>query len=195
MLKIDQNLIFIIINILILYWILKKFLFRPVTQVMEQRRQLIEGGISEAQKKQAQAEALKQQYEGKLSQADAEAHQILEDSRKEAKAERSRILQQADEEARAAMEKNRRMLEAQKTEMLSSVQQDVAKLALETAGKLLGKEKQSAADLKLYDQFLKTSEQDAAKQSGTESPESGEQQKQEGSETTTEAGEHHESRR
>lgn len=154
MLKIDQNVLFTIINILILYWILKKFLFRPVTQVMEKRKQLIEQDFSAAREKEAQADALKQQYEGKLNHADEEARMMMEQTRQAAKAERSRILQEADCEAKAALEKNRRMLEKERKEMLSSVQDDVAKLAIEAAGRILGQKDPADTDSRMYSLFL-----------------------------------------
>ena len=47
MLRIDFNLVLTIINLIVLYLGLRKFLIGPVTNVMEQRKQMIEGQIAD----------------------------------------------------------------------------------------------------------------------------------------------------
>lgn len=158
MLKIDSNLIFIIINIIVLYLILKKFLFGPITAVMEKRKQLIEGGLADARKTQADAAALKSQYEKALNSAEETSRQILEESRKKAKEESSRILAEADRQAKAALEKNQKELLNQKQQMLGEMKDQVAELAMQAADKVLGRETKEADDLELYDRFLKEEE-------------------------------------
>ena len=162
MLKIDQNLIFTIINILVLYWILRKFLFKPVMNVMEQRRKLIEGGLADAREKTAAADSMKAEYEAKLSKAEADSREILEASRKQAREERSQMIQQAEADAKEVLEKNRVALEAQKEAMLASVHGEVARLAVEAAGKILGEKQDPAADAAMYDAFLHANGADAS---------------------------------
>ena len=53
LLRIDWNVLFTIINLLILYFGLRKFLIKPVTNVMEQRRQMIEGQMADAKKQES----------------------------------------------------------------------------------------------------------------------------------------------
>ena len=67
LLRIDWNVLFTIINLLILYFGLRKFLIKPVTNVMEQRRQMIEGQMADAKKTTEQANELKSQYEDALN--------------------------------------------------------------------------------------------------------------------------------
>ena len=66
LLRIDWNVVFTIINLIVLYLGLRKFLIGPVTNVMEQRKQMIEGQIADANKLKAEAGDLKKQYEGML---------------------------------------------------------------------------------------------------------------------------------
>ena len=73
MLRIDFNLVLTIINLIVLYLGLRKFLIGPVTNVMEQRKQMIEGQIADANKLKAEAGDLKKQYEGMLAQAHTES--------------------------------------------------------------------------------------------------------------------------
>lgn len=48
LLRIDWNVIFTIVNLIVLYLGLRKFLIGPVTKVMDQRKQLIEGQMADA---------------------------------------------------------------------------------------------------------------------------------------------------
>ena len=55
LLRIDWNVVFTIINLIVLYLGLRKFLIGPVTNVMEQRKQMIEGQIADANNLKAEA--------------------------------------------------------------------------------------------------------------------------------------------
>ena len=72
MLRIDFNLVLTIINLIVLYLILRKFLFRPVMDIMEKREKMIADGISHANEEQDKAHALKKQYEDALNGAKEE---------------------------------------------------------------------------------------------------------------------------
>lgn len=67
-----------IINFLVLVWILKRFLYKPVLDVIARRRAGIESILAEAKEKEAAAEALKEQYEGRLADWDKERQEARE---------------------------------------------------------------------------------------------------------------------
>ena len=69
LLRIDWNVVFTIINLIVLYLILRKFLFRPVMDIMEKREKMIADGISHANEEQDKVHALKKQYEDALNGA------------------------------------------------------------------------------------------------------------------------------
>ena len=60
MIKIDINLVFTIINLLVLYLLMKKFLFGPIINVMDQRKAMIDQQFAEAKERQDNAKALQQ---------------------------------------------------------------------------------------------------------------------------------------
>ena len=99
LLRIDWNVIFTIVNLIVLYLGLRKFLIGPVTKVMDQRKQLIEGQIADARHVNEQANELKAQYEDALKQAHEESAQIVEKARKSAQAEYESRMDAADTEA------------------------------------------------------------------------------------------------
>ena len=98
MIEINMNLVYTIINVIILYLLLRHFLIKPVTDIMEKRKQLIADGLQSAQDAQDGALKMKQEYEAALNGAKQESVQIVENARKSAKAEYDRILEEAGED-------------------------------------------------------------------------------------------------
>ncbi len=79
-----------IVNFLVLVWILKRFLYQPVLDVIAQRRAGIEKNLAEAQDKLAQAQALENQYQNRLNEWGQEKQAARETLRREIEAERAR---------------------------------------------------------------------------------------------------------
>ena len=86
-LKLDWGIIWPIVNIVVFYLLLRKFLFGPVSEVMEKRKKMISSDLDDAAQTKAVAEEIKQEYEKNLAQAKDEAGQIVSDARARAKNE------------------------------------------------------------------------------------------------------------
>lgn len=99
MLRFDWNLVFLIINILVLYVLMRKFLFKPVLGVIEKRRQLIEGQLEQARKAQEEADALRAQYQNSLASAQEQSRQMIQEARLRSQEESEKIRMQAQQEA------------------------------------------------------------------------------------------------
>lgn len=78
MLRIDSNLIWIIVNLLIFYFLIRKFLFKPVLNIIEKRKQMVTEQFEKADTVNAEALELKTQYEASLQGAKEEAVQMPE---------------------------------------------------------------------------------------------------------------------
>jgi F-type H+-transporting ATPase subunit b len=89
-----------IINFLVLIWILKRFLYKPVLGVIARRRSEIEKTLADAEALQTNAEKMKQQYEGRLAEWEQERQQARDAMARELDAERARKM----EEIQAALE-------------------------------------------------------------------------------------------
>ena len=92
MIKVDLSLLWTIINLVVFYLLLKKFLFKPVMGIMEKREQMIADGLKNASDRQEEAESLKKEYESALSGAKEESVKIVENARVEAKRQSDEIL-------------------------------------------------------------------------------------------------------
>ena len=146
LLRIDWNVLFTIINLLILYFGLRKFLIKPVTNVMEQRRQMIEGQMADAKKTTEQANELKSQY-------DESAH-IVEKARKTAQAEYESRVNAADQEAEKIIANAHKTIDLEREKTVQDLQTQIAGLAMMAAGKVLGKADAAEQNKLMYEQFL-----------------------------------------
>jgi len=126
-----------IINFLILVWILKRFLYRPVLAVIARRQEAIKKSVADAEMLQQEAGKMQQQYENRLSDWDKERQQARESLNRELDAERTRqldelhaVLQKEREKAEVS-EARRKGVEARK------MQQTALDLAARFASRLL----------------------------------------------------------
>ena len=140
-----STIIFTIINLLILYVVLKKVLFGRVNQVLKERQELIHENLSGAEEKNAQADARKAEYEAKLAQARAEADGIVSQAQARGAQEYQAIISQAQAQAQ-----NR----ADREEMLRSARREVAQLAVMAAAKVAQRELDAQSDREAAEQFL-----------------------------------------
>lgn len=154
MLKLDWNVLYTIINLVVLYLLMKKFLFGPISNIMEQRRALIENELADARTHKAEANELKQKYEGSLKSAREEAGQIVERAKAEAKIQQERMIEAANEKAGEIMQKAQETIEVQREQAMQEMQSQVASLAMAAAAKIMSEKSSSDKDLDLYDQFI-----------------------------------------
>ena len=86
MLRLDINLVFTVINLLVLYFFMRKFLFGRVNKILEERKALIEKQFADAKTAQDAADGMKTEYEGKLAAAQGEGEEIIARAKAEASA-------------------------------------------------------------------------------------------------------------
>lgn len=154
LLRIDWNVIFTIINLIVLYLALRHFLIGPVTKVMEQRKAMIDGQFADAKKTQDQAADLKKEYEKKLEKAHEESAEILDKARKSAQAEYDSKVNAADEEAGRIIKDAHKAVELERDKTVQELQSEIAVLAVAAAGKVLGEASTKENNQLLYNEFL-----------------------------------------
>lgn len=138
----------------ILCTILSKLLYKPVTQFLEKRRERIENNINEANKKLADADSLKAEYEIKLKEIEKEKATILEEARARGKQNEALIIEEAKKEAESI--KNRAMLDIQREQ--EKIKEDVKLQIIEVsslvASKFIKENINEAEQNKLVDQVI-----------------------------------------
>ncbi len=154
MLRLDINLVFNIINLIVLYLLLKHFLLKPVMDVINKRQAMIEQNISNARASEGQAEAIKKQYEEKLAASSEEGRRLVEDARAQAGVQYDRILKDAQEDAGRLIEDARKKAEADQDRALREAKTQIAGLVLAATARVVNQEVSAKTNQALYDSFL-----------------------------------------
>lgn len=149
-----STIVFTIINLLVLYLFLKKFLFGRVNAVLEQREKLIQEQVEAAEAGKTQAQALQDQYEQKLSGAREEAEKIVSDAKVRAQKVYDNQMAQAQAEAKRVQAEAEARIATQRQEMLRGVRQEVAQLAVLAASQVARKDLDRETDRAMVEEFL-----------------------------------------
>ena len=120
-----------IVNFLVLVWILKRFLYKPVLEVIARRRAGIEKTRADAAALHADAEKLQEQYEGRLTDWKKERQQARETLARELEAERARKI----EELQIELTQEREKASFAETSRQADALRKVEEIALEQAAK------------------------------------------------------------
>ena len=144
-----MGLVWTIINLIVLFLLLRHFLINPVSNIMEQRRKLIADGLQNAQDTQDEANRLKAEYEEALSGAKKESAEIVDKARIDARAEYDRIVGEAGAKAGNVIENAKENVRIEREQTMKELQSQIAGLAIASAEKIVGDKEQN-----IYDQFL-----------------------------------------
>ena len=153
MLRIDINILFTIINLLILVVAMRIFLFKPVHKILAERQKVIDQTISDAETLKADATALEAQRRDSMSHVEMERSQILQDAKEQTIAEREKILSDAQAKADKIILDSTEKAELKKKAILDEAQSKISELVLDTTSKLMMSAKK-VSDKSLYDSFL-----------------------------------------
>jgi F-type H+-transporting ATPase subunit b len=129
--------IFVAINLIILYFFMKKFLFKPVTNFMENRKNNIEQGLKDAEAAKSEAAEIRKNYEEQIKNIKTESDKMLTEAKARAAREYDDIVAAAKKEALAIVQKGHEDVERERAEMLRQIRQQIAVLALSAASKVV----------------------------------------------------------
>ena len=140
MLDFSVTFIITIINITILFFILRKILFKPVTKFMADRAQKVQDSIDLAEKNKAESAKLLAENEEKFKNADAEVKEILKTAQKNAQALTDQLLAEAKEEAANITAIARKQIEAEHQAVMAKFKLEAAALVIAASAKLASRD-------------------------------------------------------
>lgn len=146
--------VMVALNLIILYAVLRKLLFKRVTEFMENRTKSIKDSLDNAEKVKAEAGELKLQYENQLKSVRDKGESIIEEARIKAEKESDRIIAAAKQESENIMAKAMKEIEQERTQMLKDIRGQVAGLALAAASKVIEANMDTEANKALVDRFI-----------------------------------------
>lgn len=155
MLKFDMvNFVCVVINLLVLYVLMKKFVFGRVTKIIDARQAMIEEKNAAAAKTQEEAESLKKEYEKSLENANETSVQIVREAKDKARAEYNKILARAAVDAEAMKAGAQKAIATEREKQMDELHVQIMDLAVEAAGKIMADKTSQETDKAIYDAFL-----------------------------------------
>lgn len=143
-----------IINFLILVWLLKKLLFRPIIGAMERREQGISSHFQLAETKMNEAQALKQQYEKHLHQLQKDKDEVLATVREQVEIEKAASLQQLGEEIQQKKNRFDAEMQKQQQELGQLISHTIAEKSLSLGRHLLSRLADQTLEQRMIEHFL-----------------------------------------
>jgi F-type H+-transporting ATPase subunit b len=140
MLDFSVTFIITIINITILFFILKKVLFKPVTKFMADRAKRVQDTIDQAQKEKEEAANLLAEYEAKLKNAETEAREILRTARENAERQAQLTVAEGKQKAKDTVDSALKQIEMERQAALARFKLEAAALVMAVSAKLAAKD-------------------------------------------------------
>lgn len=145
-----------IINLLILFFIFKKFLFDKVNAVLISRQDEVQKAFDDAENASAKAKQLEEEYNDKIMMAKDESAQIVKSATNKAQQRSDEIISQAKSEAGSIIDKAHTDIEREKKHAINQMKDDISDIAFKVASKVVEKEisDDDAANDKLIEDFI-----------------------------------------
>ncbi len=144
-----------ICNLMIQLVIFKKFLLKPIKQVIADRKAKADSEIADAQKLRTEAEAMKTEYEQNLQNARTEANQIVAAAQKTATTRSEEIVGEARAQAAALKQKAEADIAQERKKAVNEVKDEIGGIAMEIASKVVEREISEKDHKDLIDEFIK----------------------------------------
>lgn len=143
-----------LLNTLILFLVLKHFLFKPVNKILDERKEKVEKTYKEADDKLTEASRLETEYTEKLANAKAESAEIVKNATKRAQLRSDEIIAEAKTEASGLIVKANADIEKEKKRAVNQIKDEISDIALMVAEKVVEKEISPKDHERLIENFI-----------------------------------------
>ena len=154
MLRLDMNLVWTVINLLILFLLMKRFLFKPVNDIFNKRQKQVDAMISDASDRQKSADDMKKKYEDSASQLEKDKEKQLEEARSRATAEYDRIVAEADKKAREALTDAENKAQEERNQIIRDAKEEITEMVIDASSKMTASKAGPETDHALYEKFI-----------------------------------------
>ena len=147
--------IFQILNLLLLMVLFKKYLFKPVTEILEKRQAEIEGHYQEAQQAETDAKAMKADYESKMAGARQEADRVIKTATESANAMSASIVENARTQADQLKRRAQTEIDLERRRAFDEVKGELSGIALDIASQVIEREVNEKDHEAFINEFIK----------------------------------------
>lgn len=146
--------IFTLCNLVILFFVMKKLLFKPVKKMIDSRQQEVDEMYANANQDKAAAAQMKADYEQKLAHASEQSAQMLKDATRRAQKREEEILSEAQEKAAQTLKRADEQIEMEKKRALNDIKDEVSGMAVDIASAILTRDIKPEEHSELIDSFI-----------------------------------------
>ena len=143
-----------ICNLLIQMLLIKRFLFKPIRNILQKRKELADAQIREATEAKEEALAMKEEYEKNIQDARNQASDIISNAQKAATQQSEEILRDANAQAVHMKEKAENDIAQERRKAVNELKDEIGSMAMEIAGKVIEREISEEDHAKLIDEFI-----------------------------------------
>jgi F-type H+-transporting ATPase subunit b len=142
-----------------LFFVLKRFAWPAILRATEERERKIAHQLSEAERLNAEAQAVLEEQRKLLAGARHDAHQLLQDAKAAAEKEREQILTRTRQEQEQLLERAQKELQAERDRAIADLRREAVDLSLAAAARLIGARLSADVDRRLVESYLETIEE------------------------------------
>lgn len=159
MIDINTTFIWQLVNFFVLLYLLRRFLYGPVTEMLDKRSNKIESDLEEARKQKEKAAELRKKREQELKEARQKAQKIIDEAEDRGEERAEEIVEEARDEADRIKERRMNEIEQARQEAADQLRRQVSSLSLQVAGKFLREELDQEKHEDLIDGYLEELEE------------------------------------
>ncbi|HLR34048.1 MAG TPA: F0F1 ATP synthase subunit B [Tissierellales bacterium] len=148
------SMLLVFVSVVILYFILKHFLYEPVSKFMGERKENIQKDIDGAKSLKEDATVLRNQYEIKIEESYEEGQKIIETSRRRGEELREDIIKDAEKEAEGIVDRARREIELEKEKALQEIKLQAGDMAILIASRIVDEKMDMNVQQEMIDKFV-----------------------------------------
>ncbi|MEC9488529.1 MAG: F0F1 ATP synthase subunit B [Halanaerobium sp.] len=158
---VNSTLFWEVVNFLVLMGALTYFLYKPIVNLLEERKKRVKSDLNSAQEKREEAQRMLERYEAKLDQAREEGDKIVENAEERARLREKEIVEEAQKEARRIVERAKEETQLMKRKALQEVKEQTAYLTIMAASKLLREQLDQEKHARLVEDYINSLDQDS----------------------------------
>ena len=143
-----------LLNLVILFLLFKRFLFKPVKEIMEKRAAEVNAGYDNASKAEAEAMGLKSSWEERMKSADDEADAIIKEAVEKADRRNEIMLYESREKAESIIRKAKSEAERSKADAQEYIKKEIVDVSTALSEQVLGREINMDDHMNLIDNFI-----------------------------------------
>ena len=140
LIELNWTSLMIVINLLILYIILKKYFWEKIRQFMLDRENAVRDAFDSAEAMNKRADEKMRNYSARIANVEEEGREIIRQAKQQADAQAQDILAEAREQASEMIAKAEKNIELKKAKAMEEMRQEIGTLALMAAEKIVGRE-------------------------------------------------------